>query len=81
MVIYFHKRGSYGRYRMVVRLQLLMQSLPITTYILTLNIAHGEVYPIQHYMIKLVNDLWFSQGIPVSSTNKTDRLNIAEILL
>jgi hypothetical protein len=53
----------HGRYRMVVGLQLLMQSSPITTYILTLNIAHGEVYPIQHYMIKLVNDLWFSLGI------------------
>jgi hypothetical protein len=81
MVIYFHKRGRHGRYHMVVRLQLLMQSSPITTYILTLNIAHGEVYPIQHYMIKLVNDLWFSLGILVSSTNKTDHLNIAEILL
>jgi hypothetical protein len=28
-----------------------------------------------------VTGLWFSQGIPVSSTNKTDRHDIAEILL
>ena len=28
-----------------------------------------------------VKDLWFSPGTPVSSTNKTDRLDIAEILL
>jgi hypothetical protein len=28
MVIFFHKRGSHGPYRMVVGLQLLMQSLP-----------------------------------------------------
>jgi hypothetical protein len=28
-----------------------------------------------------VTGCWFSPGIPVSSTNKTDRNNIAEILL
>ena len=37
-------------------------------------------------MIKFVSDLlqvdrWFSQGAPVSFTNKTDRHNINEILL
>ena len=37
-------------------------------------------------MIKFVSDLiatcrWFSPGIPVSSTKKTERHNIAEILL
>jgi hypothetical protein len=38
---------------------------------------------IQHYVIKFVSDLrqWFSPGTPVSSTNKTDRHDIAEILL
>jgi hypothetical protein len=29
----------------------------------------------------LVADRWFSTGTPVSSTNKTDRHGIAEILL
>jgi hypothetical protein len=48
------------------------------------NPVNGEVYSKQHYMIKFVNDLrhvtgrWFS---PVSSTNKTDRHDITEILL
>jgi hypothetical protein len=41
---------------------------------------------VQHYVIKFVSDLWqvsgflFSQGPPVSSTNKTDRHDITEIL-
>ena len=45
----------------------------------------GEVYSIQHYVIKFVSDLrqvgFFSPSAPVSSTNKTDRRDIAEILL
>ena len=37
----------------------------------------------QYYEIKFVSDLrrWFSPGPPVSSTNKTDRHDITEILL
>jgi hypothetical protein len=38
-------------------LQLPVQSVPITTNIVSLNFAHGEVYPIQHYMIKFRSDL------------------------
>jgi len=51
------------------------------------NPVHGEVYSIQHYVIKFVSDLqvatgrWFSLGTPVSSTNKTDRHDITEIVL
>ena len=46
----------------------------------------GEVYSIQHYVIKFVSDLrhagrWISPGTPVSSTNKTDRHDIIEIFL
>jgi len=55
-----------------------VQAVPITTNI-------DEVYSIQHYVIKFVSDLWqvsgFSQGTPISSTNKTDHLDITEILL
>ena len=41
---------------------------------------------VQHYVIKLVGQWlatgrWFSPGTPVSSTNKTDRHDIAKILL
>ena len=61
-----------------------MQSVPITTKVVSLNPVHGKVYLIQHYVIKYVSDLrqvgdflrvlWFS-------TNKTDRHDITEILL
>ena len=54
-------------------LQLPVQSVPITTNVSSIP-THGKVYSIQHYVIKFVIDLLFS-------TNKTDRHNIAEILL
>jgi len=41
----------------------------------------GEMYSIQHYVLKFVSDLWQIGGTPVSSTNKTDLHDIAEILL
>jgi hypothetical protein len=48
------------------------------------NPTHGEVHSIQHCVIKFVSDfaagLWFSLGTLVSSTNKTDRHDITEIL-
>jgi len=31
--------------------------VPITTKVVSLNPAHGEVYSIQHYVIKFVGDL------------------------
>ena len=34
-----------------------MQSVPITTKVVSSNPAHGEMYSIQHYMIKFVIDL------------------------
>ena len=50
-----------------------------------MNPAIGEVYSIHHDVIKFVSDWreakWFSPGTPVSSTNKTDCHDIAEILL
>jgi hypothetical protein len=45
----------------------------------------GEVYSIQHYVIQFVSDLRyvssFLRVLAVSSTNKTDRLYITEMLL
>ena len=32
-------------------------SVPITTSIVSSNSAHGELYSIQHYVIKFVSDL------------------------
>ena len=43
------------------------------------NLAHGEVYSIQHYVIQFCGFLLV--GTLVSSTNTTDRNDITEILL
>jgi hypothetical protein len=49
------------------------------------NPVRGEVYSIQHYVLKIISDLWqiggFSPGAPVSCNNKTDRHDITEMLL
>ena len=59
------------------------QSVPITTKIVNSNLAHGEVYSIQHYVIKFVSDLrqvsGFFPGTPVSSINKTDHHDMTDI--
>ena len=34
-----------------------VQSVPITTKVVSLNPVHGEVYSIQHYVRKFVSDL------------------------
>ena len=34
-----------------------MQSVPITTNVVSLNPANDEMYSIQHYVIKFVSDL------------------------
>jgi hypothetical protein len=62
-------------------LQLPMQSVPITTKVVSLNPTHGEVHSIQHYVIKFVSDLRQVGGSPVFSTNKTDCHDITELLL
>jgi hypothetical protein len=38
-------------------LQLPVQSVPITPKVVSSNPIHGEVYSIQHYVIKFVSDL------------------------
>jgi hypothetical protein len=42
---------------MVVGFATPVQSVAITTNVVSLNPAHGEVYSIQHYVRKFVNDL------------------------
>jgi hypothetical protein len=44
-------------------LQLHMQSVPITNNVVSSNSTHGEVYSIQHYVIKFVSDLRQVGGI------------------
>jgi len=62
-----------------------MQSVPITTKVVSWSPVHGKVYSIQHYVIKFVSKvatgLWFSPVIQVSYNSKTDRQDITEILL
>ena len=61
-----------------------MQSLPLTTNIVSSNLVHGEVYLIQHYVIKFARTEWLATGrwfSPVSSNNETDCYNITKILL
>ena len=66
-------------------LELPMQSVPITSNVVSFNPAHGEAYSIQHYVIKFVSDLrqvsGFLQVLLVSSTNKIHRHDITEIML
>jgi hypothetical protein len=56
----------------------------ITTKAGSFNTIHGEVFSIQRYVIKFVSDLQQVGGFlrfSVSSTNKTDRHDITELLL
>jgi hypothetical protein len=56
--------------------------VPITTNVVISNPVHGEVYSIQHYVKKFVSDLrQIGDFLRVSSTNKTDRHDITEVLL
>ena len=48
---------------------------------MSLNPVHGEVYSIQIYVIKFVSALRQVSGFLQTSTNKSDRHDIAEILL
>ena len=61
-----------------------MQSVPITTNIVSLNPALARCSWIHHYEMKFVSNLRqvgsFPPVTPVSSTNKTDCHDIAEIL-
>ena len=54
--------------------------LPVHSVSITIKVVSSN--PIQHYVLKFVNDRsWFSPGTPLSFTNKTDRHDITEILL
>ena len=44
-------------YTIICHLQLSVQTVPITTNIVSSNPVHGKVYSIQHYVIKFASDL------------------------
>ena len=59
-----------------------MQSVPITTKVVSSNPIHGEVYSVQLEVGEgFVAGLLFSQSSVVSSISKTDHHDITEILL
>jgi hypothetical protein len=62
-----------------------MQSVPITTNVVSSNPVHGEVYSIQSYVIKFVSDFrqvgGFLLVLQFPPPIKTDCHNITEILL
>jgi hypothetical protein len=61
---------------------MVMQTVPITTKVVSLNPVHGEVYLIQYYVIKFVSDLRQVSGfLWVPPPIKTDHHDITEILL
>ena len=68
---------------MELDLQLPVQSVHVMIKVVSSNPTHSEIYSIQHYAIRFVNNVrqvgGFTPGNPVSSTNKTDRQDITEI--
>jgi hypothetical protein len=59
-----------------------VQSVPITTKVVSSNPARGEVYSIQHNVKKFVSDFWLASGFLWFPPPKdTERHNITEILL
>jgi hypothetical protein len=50
-------KGRRGLIAWKLDLQLPMQSVLITTKVVRSNPVHGEVYSIQHYVIRVVSDL------------------------
>ena len=72
-------KGRHGHYHMVhlyLDLQLHVLFLPISTNVVSSNPDHGEVYSIQHNVIKFVSDLrpvgGFHRVLRFLSTNNTD---------
>ena len=63
---------------MVLDLHLPVQSVPIATNVVGSNPVHGDVYSIQHYVIKFVSNLrqvdgflrvlWFPPPIKLTAT-------------
>ena len=55
--IAFLEFADRGRDCMVVGFTISVESVPITTTVVSSNLVHGEVFSIQLYVIKIVSDL------------------------
>ena len=60
--IYTFICNSGSRDRMAVGFTTRVNSVPVTTIVVSLNPADGEVYSMQHYLIKFVSDLQQASG-------------------
>ena len=79
------RRGRHGCDRIVVGFTTTYAISAYHHWSCEFESRSDEMYSIQHYVIKvwqwLAKGRWSFPGTPVSSSNKTDRHNIAEILL
>jgi len=78
------KGGLCGRDHMVVGFTTTYDSVPIISNVVSSNLAHAGVLDTtlcDKVCQWLAAGRWFSPVTPVSSTNKTERHDIAEILL
>jgi hypothetical protein len=63
MVVFYNNICNHCDYQHITRyIQvsfkiLPVQSVPITTKVMSSNPTHGDVYSVQHYLIKFVSDL------------------------
>ena len=77
-------RGRRDRDRMVVGFTTTyaISAYYITNVVSSNPVPEGAMYSIQHYVIQFVSHLWQVGGfLRVSSTQKTDRHDVTEILL
>ena len=83
----YSNEGHHGRDRIIVGCTTtcaIMQSMPITTNVVSSKPAKGKVYSIQHYVIEFVIDLRQVGGFLLVlwfPPNKTDLHDITKILL
>ena len=59
-----HRLCNQYCFNLVSTLNIINYRVPITTTVVSLNPIHGEVYLIQHYVIKFVSDLRKFGGFP-----------------
>ena len=52
-------------------LQISVQSVPITTKFVSSNPTHGEVYSIQHYVIKFASKIFIGKHDHLQEINKS----------
>jgi hypothetical protein len=75
-------RGHCILWRNTLNIRLPVQSASITTKIVSSNTAHGDVYSIQHYVIKFVCDLLqFPPPIKLTTTENSVESGIKHHIL